>query len=65
MVARVLRRLHDTTRELFVLVMREGVRNTTEARIKGTERERERKGREDEGKKRRESMRYPTSHTGR
>ena len=34
MVARVLRRLHDTTRELFVLVMREGVRNTTGQREK-------------------------------
>lgn len=44
MVARVLRRLHDTTRELFVLVMREGVRDTTVQRKRGRVKERERKG---------------------
>jgi len=55
MVARVLRRLHDTTRELFVLVMREGVRDTT----------RQRKRAAGEGERERGSMRYPTSYTGR
>lgn len=41
MVAHVLRRLHDTTRELFVLVMREGVRDTTGQRVRMRETERE------------------------
>lgn len=70
MVARVLRRLHDTTRELFVLVMREGVRDTTgqrerEKEGRGRGRERERGWRERKRKRERGSMRYPTSHTGR
>jgi len=37
MAARVLRRLRDTTGELFVLVMREGVRDTTEQGTSETE----------------------------
>jgi len=39
MVARVLRRLHDTTGELSVLVMREGVRDTTEQRMSERQRD--------------------------
>lgn len=57
MVARVLRRLHDTTRELFVLVMREGVRDTTgqrEREKEGEGRGRERKRVEEEEERKRE-----------
>lgn len=58
MVARVLRRLHDTTRELFVLVMREGVRDTTVQRREEGREEGRRKGE-------REKEKGNTSHTGR